>query len=231
MDIVYILGKGSLSNDDELRYSIRSVVENCYNFEIIHLVGHVPDWFVGEHVIEAEDPYLKPWQNMMYKVQLACQSEDVSENFLLMNDDFFANEKFNIETVPFYSDRRVSGGVNGKRSFTTHTPIRLKKDWFLKMPLPIDSKGPYSPRSFYGNFYNAPPTFIKDCIVRMNEVVEEGQEPPSVLMPPIEDQIAGAPWFTIDDVTMLHPEFRQYIENRFQTPSGFENNVVQSVLD
>lgn len=226
MDIVYILGKGSLSNDDELRYSIRSVVQNCSDFEKIHLVGDVPDWFVGEHVIQAEDLYLKPWQNMMHKVQEACKSEDVSENFLLMNDDFFANKKFSIDTVPFYSDRRVTGGVNGKRSFATHTPIRLNKEWFLKMPLPIDAKGPYSPRSFYGNFYNAPPTFIKDCIVRMNEVIEEGQEPLTVLMPPIEDQIINADWFTIDDVTMLHSDFRKFVEDKYNTPSAFEQPVL-----
>lgn len=204
MDIVYILGNGSISNNDELRYSMRSLERYCLDLGNIFVVGEQPEFISDDNHIIAEDKFKKPWQNALHKIRTACADERVSEEFLLMNDDFFAFGEFAASELPFYYNRRGEGGVNGQKDFAVHAPVRIKKEWYLAMPLTPDMNGHYSPRSFYCNFYKAPPTPYRDVVIRLGEG-----------MPSIEAQIGDSLFATIDDVTMTQIEFREFIEDVF----------------
>lgn len=92
-DLVYIYKK-TKAGEIELRYSLRSAALNL-TFDRIFLVGDDSS-VASERVIRI--PCLGPadkYQNAFTKLLAAAQAPDVSETFILMNDDFFT-----MRTVP-----------------------------------------------------------------------------------------------------------------------------------
>jgi hypothetical protein len=110
MDIVYICRDG---DNEELRYSIRSVVKNLPHNKI-WVVGGKPDWYKGN--------YIKVWQgrpkyiNARNNLKAICAAEDISDSFILMNDDFYIINK--VDFVPYM----YSG--------TLDTKIKIREDLF-----------------------------------------------------------------------------------------------------
>ena len=85
-DLVYIL-KPSHTNPD-LRYSLRSVEKFC-TFNKVWFIGFKPDWTTNVEFVPTEQNSTK-WKNSTLNVLTACKTRDISNNFILMNDDFFA---------------------------------------------------------------------------------------------------------------------------------------------
>lgn len=85
-DLVYIL-KASDHNPD-LKYSLRSIEKYC-TFRKIWMVGYVPTWVKNVNGITVRQTSTK-WNNSTENVIAACENDNISENFILMNDDFFA---------------------------------------------------------------------------------------------------------------------------------------------
>ena len=86
MDLVYIV-KESDENDD-LRYSLRSV-EKFVPYDNIWIVGYKPKWVKNVNYIPVKQSGNK-WNNSVKNILTACKCDKISENFVLMNDDFFA---------------------------------------------------------------------------------------------------------------------------------------------
>ena len=57
MDILYVIGKGSEWNNNELRFSLRSIAKYGKNIDRVFIVGYKPD-FVSDEVtfIPCDDP-------------------------------------------------------------------------------------------------------------------------------------------------------------------------------
>ena len=85
-DLVYIVKEGEFNSD--LRMSLRSVDKFC-KFRKIWIIGYKPSWVQNVEYIHTEQKGNK-WQNSMINYTTACTCPDISENFILMNDDFFA---------------------------------------------------------------------------------------------------------------------------------------------
>lgn len=83
MDIVYICRDG---DNEELRYSIRSVVKNLKH-DNIWVVGGKPDWYIGNHIPVYQNS--RKYDNARKNLKVVSLSDEISENFILMNDDFF----------------------------------------------------------------------------------------------------------------------------------------------
>ena len=86
-DFVYIL-KESETNV-ELPYSLRSIekyLSTCINN--IYIVGYRPSWLKNVEYIPTIQGSNK-WKNSTNNVIQACKSKLISDNFILMNDDFF----------------------------------------------------------------------------------------------------------------------------------------------
>ena len=83
MDYVYICRDG---DNEELRYSIRSVVANA-NPGNIWVVGGKPDWYCGDFISVPQNQ--NKYKNALNNLKAICNHPDISENFVLMNDDFF----------------------------------------------------------------------------------------------------------------------------------------------
>ena len=99
VDVVYALGTGSKWQDNELRYSLRSLEKFCGNLGRVFIVGHKPDWVTGVIHIPHDDwkqghPEYRKRRgdvghkdgNIIRKVLAACKT-DLSERFLFASDD------------------------------------------------------------------------------------------------------------------------------------------------
>lgn len=178
MDVVYTCRTG---DNEELRYSIRSVVKNLEGIDNVWVVGGKPDWYSGNFI--NVDPIGDAFSNVRNSLKTVIDTADISENFILMNDDFFVIDKIN--SVPnYYSgslhDRYLrhqdlagpnyyanylmktstflkQGGIEVPLNYELHVPMILNKAM-----LSYALAAPFSIRSYYGNMYNIGGEDIKD---------------------------------------------------------------------
>ena len=170
MDYVYITRGG---DNEELRYSLRSIAKNAPEGRV-WLVGGKPDWFAGGH-IPVRDTGGK-FKNIAACLLAAASSEEISEDFVLMNDDFFILENI-ANFLPLYGGTLASKiaaytdllgptaysgllgramkhmqskGVSDPLDYDIHVPLPINKTKFLEV-VPRDT---LAPRSVYGNLAN-----------------------------------------------------------------------------
>ena len=185
IDLVYVLGKGSRWQDNEIRFSLRSVSKNLSNVGKIFIVGQIPD-FVKNciHVPCADifDPAINADGNMTHKLLTVCNRKDLSENFLFMNDDFIINQPIAANEIPWLHKGDMAGQPPSywetqfyrhrlKRTFdelkargmTTmqydyHAPMLMNKHSFISVMNQFDYAREigYTFRSLYGNSLKLP---------------------------------------------------------------------------
>ena len=93
MDVVYICRGG---DNEELRYSIRSVVKN-FPHSKIWVVGDKPDWYIG-NFIAVEQRSIQKYNRARNNLKAIISSKEISDPFVLMNDDFYIINK--IDRLP-----------------------------------------------------------------------------------------------------------------------------------
>lgn len=93
-DIVYFLREGK---NEELRYSLRSVVKNFPHSRVI-FYGGKPKGITPDVYVKVEQNEPTKWQKVRHMMLLACENDDISDEFWLFNDDFFVMKK--VETPP-----------------------------------------------------------------------------------------------------------------------------------
>jgi hypothetical protein len=233
MDIVYPLGTGSVWDNNELRYSLRSVEENLTNVRYIWVIGERPEWLTGVRHIPYPDITGVPWRNSFAKLVRACIEPDLSSNFLYMNDDFFILKPFAIEKFPIlYRGNLPAGAVksrvmslNRKQNTTTlllskklttldydlHAPFIFEKQKVLDLPMSPSMPGAFHPRSFYGNYYNV-----------------RGQQRDEILVNPgrdldkLKEYLSDKEYCAIMTHAGKDWRVRQYFKQRFPKKSRFE---------
>lgn len=177
MDYVYVCRKG---DNEELRYSIRSVLKNT-NCKDIWLIGYKPDWYVGNFV-PVEDTKNK-FFNIQQCLNIIPQIEVISEQFCWMNDDFYTTKKMHDMTTyhggrladkltKYYADSgstrytRIIGdtvnklnkyGIKEPLDYDIHVPMVMQKSKLNKV-VGIT----LAPRSMYGNIYKIGGEQIED---------------------------------------------------------------------
>lgn len=171
MNFVYICRDGE---NEELRYSIRSVVKNC-TINNLWVVGGKPDWYIGNH-INVPQKYSK-YKNALNNFKTICSTAEIPNDFILMNDDFFIirpidkitsyhngtlGEKINIyETVlgrssyinrlKLTQDKLIKMGFENPLNYEIHVPMKISKENFNSI-LGMNHNLLY--RSIYGNKFN-----------------------------------------------------------------------------
>lgn len=176
MDIVYLVKVDPDNNSEELRYSLRSL-KNIPHGKVI-IAGEKPDWVTNVTFLPVPQMYTKP-KNVGMNMRAAVESELVSDDFILMNDDFFFMKNIlemptlnfgpMSEVIARYNQRYPEGspyitnmielyeylqnhGHKKPISYELHTPMVLNKQNVKE--LWDDIKGPlYQFRSFYGNYF------------------------------------------------------------------------------
>lgn len=177
MDCVYICRPG---DNEELRYSIRSIVTNMPH-DNLWLVGYKPSWYVG-NFISVPNTTTK-FENIRLAMKAAAEHNEISDNFILMNDDFFVIKPVNpnkvlhggllIDKINRYRSMIESGryinllentykfliksGIKDPLDYDIHTPMVFNKNNLLQI---INRR--HFPRSLYGNIFNIGGEFTND---------------------------------------------------------------------
>lgn len=189
-DVVYIVKEDP--RNEELRYSIRSVVKN-FPVRNIWIFGYCPSWL--KEVIHVKIPQDgNKWENSKMLFNKIASCESLPDEFVLFNDDFFVmdkvvspehhfdglledriaqlREKFG-NNRPLYVnqlqqvyDRLQEHGFKNPKNYALHMPMPfVRKDMLKGLELTKDL--PMSLRSFYANYFKVGGVECKDCKVFM----------------------------------------------------------------
>lgn len=178
MDVLYYIGGGSRRHNLELRYSLRMLEKHGQNIDRVFVVGNKPEFLRNVEYMWVEDKY-EWWRNAFEKTKAAINA-GISDDFLLMNDDFFMNGDFDAEKYPYYhrGDLPKVGGREytdvlantrkvleaegyGIKHFGVHCPMRINGKKYLELEKYFTS--PVSARCLYGNIYVKGARKIEDC--------------------------------------------------------------------
>lgn len=147
----------------------------------IWLVGGKPSWYVGNY-IEVPQTSAK-YRNVRGSLQAICESKDISDSFILMNDDFFAIKP--VSTIDYFHGGLLSDKINNYEDLTPRSSytLMLKQtyerlirlgikeplDYDIHVPMPmtkaglkVSLKGNTLWRSTYGNVFQVGGTEISD---------------------------------------------------------------------
>jgi len=104
-DIVYIIGRGSRWNNNELRFSLRSLAKYGQNIRRVIIVGECPDFVNREKVvyIPAKDETRCKHTNILRKIQKCIETLKMTEPFLISSDDHFYTQPTNFLTYPHFT--------------------------------------------------------------------------------------------------------------------------------
>jgi hypothetical protein len=171
MDFVYICKDG---NNEELRYSIRSVVQSFPDSKI-WVVGGKPSWYTGNYIEVNQN--LSKYRNAIENLKALCNSEDISDKFVLMNDDFYIIKNIDsikdyhggllLEKINLYQKlnsnsnytRKLAAtykkikslGIENPLDYELHIPMVMEKE---KLKQTLQHNYQFLWRSIYGNVFN-----------------------------------------------------------------------------
>ena len=183
MDIVYICRPG---DNEELRYSLRSVVKNMPH-DNIWLIGNKPKWYDGRF-LSVPDKSNK-YENIRNAIEYVSINNDISNDFVLMNDDFFVMnpllevpvlhgglliDKIN-EYIKLTDMNRYVKMLMNTHRFLVHYGIKDPIDYDIHVPMPMNRTNltkiihkKHFPRSMYGNIFNLGGVETKDVKIYPN---------------------------------------------------------------
>jgi len=184
MDIVYPLGGGSIYRNMELRFSLRSL--QFVDHDKVFIIGQMPlRWLQRVEFIKLPDIKKQKQRSVIKKLLFICQPESpVSEDFILMNDDFYFLERQEIKLYKGFMDleelrNKYPTSSYGRALQTTIEFLKFKKlqltDYEIHYPFVFNKTkfrdlfnqinldaGPMVYRSIYGNHYKLPAEPIED---------------------------------------------------------------------
>lgn len=136
LDIIYFI-KARQSNE-ELRYSLRSVAKN-FPHRKVWFVGEYQEGFLPDGWLKVTQNEISKWANTSKSMLAVCLSdnEDISENFVLFNDDFFIMKPLENGFMPYYYRKTLDEQIEwlekqNSRGYLNHireTRKMLKDTW------------------------------------------------------------------------------------------------------
>lgn len=177
MNFVYLCRTG---DNEELRYSIRSVVKNTENPNI-WVVGGKPSWYQGNYI--KTDQRSDKYKNVIGSLKAIVRNNDIPEDFILMNDDFYiikpidriqtyhggmfdtkidlfaknAKNSYYTSILKNTSKRLKDAGIENPLDYALHVPMELNKEKLSTVIKPM-----VSIRTMYGNLFSVGGTQIDD---------------------------------------------------------------------
>ena len=106
MDILYVLGDGSVWNNNEIKYSLRSIDKNGINVGRIFIATDVLPDFIDPtkvvHVPVKDNPSKPKHVNIMNKIEHVMRRTNIGDDFLLSSDDHFYIKPTDFADYPLY---------------------------------------------------------------------------------------------------------------------------------
>ena len=237
MDIVYLLGQGSAWQNNEIKHSLRSIERHLKNFDKVFIIGERPLWLNGEaiYIKHKDDMRYCKERRIMEKLLFACKLEQLSDKFIMFNDDYFLTGDIDAAGIPYYYSGMISARILKRKTldiyahsmvntlcvlnieglplkyFDIHYPIVYDKKLFPEVMDKYDwnIKNGYIIKSLYANTLQTEGELRKDCKVNKEGTVRE-----------IEDKVRGTDLFSTK--TYLTPKFREFIMTLYPEKSRFE---------
>lgn len=225
MDIVYFV-KDTPKNE-ELKYSLRSVEKN-FPHRNVWFIGGCPKGLFPDKQLKVRQNHSTKWENTNDLLRAACMCDEISNNFILFNDDFFVLKP--VREVPYYyegSIRHRIGQLKGyqhseyrekmegcrnmllvrgydEKNFAVHMPMIINKEKMLACMkrFPVGLMW----RSLYGNFIGVEGTPTKD-----QKIVTRTQPAPALF-----------PYVSTNDGSFRDGVVGRQIRMLFPHPSSFE---------
>lgn len=198
IDAVYVLGPGSVRGDLELAASAWSLRKHVRNVRDIFVFGETPrPQKYPKFKLRPVEPFGRDKQHRAQTNLLAAMaSDELTEEILLMNDDFFFVRDVDATSYPFYSagplEPHVRWRMENDRSnyscalegayrqllkaglptfdYETHSPIRYERQkmraTFEKFK--FDLRVPPVFKSLYANHHGVTPTIQPGCKISTN---------------------------------------------------------------
>jgi hypothetical protein len=240
MDALYILGFGSPWENNELRFSLRSLERHVRGIDRVFVVGENPG-FLSERVVHhyATDPSTTNKEfNIAAKIYVACEQTAISDEFFFLNDDHIFAKDVDATAYPYYwkGDLFESGacqktGQYGRslrataeylrsrgaetRHFDLHTPIVYNKKKFLDLrpawQASQSSGCGFVVKSTYANLAGVEPGPRVPDLKFFNPVTEED----------VRSRIADRHVFSFADTAIIGG-LGQYLYKTFPDKSRFE---------
>lgn len=229
MDIVYICRKGE---NEELRYSLRSVVKNLPESRV-WVVGYKPSWYRGDFVSVADRS--DKFTNIRNALKAVCNTPQISNDFIFMHDDIYIIEPIE-ELRPLFSgtlDQKLAGQAKSPRHSTYYRKVAdvnryLKEQGFAQplnyevhVPMPMNKEKlitiidrRYLERSVYGNMFISEPEEIERDVKNYDNLNKK--------FPTSYDYETGnLPFLSSHDVSFV--AMKPFLDAQFPEPSKYEH--------
>lgn len=225
MHFFYPVGSGSHWQNNELRYSLRSLANFPFPVSVT-ICGVKPSWCrVDQFIPLSETEGHTPIHNTAKKLLTALSS--LPDEFVLMNDDFYVlqarsdipvwhkgplldrvkriqklkgEKNFYRRGVTAVYRALLQCGIVEPVSYDLHTPFTLNTARVRELAHEFDMCA-LGVKTLYGNYFQIGGVFRGEC---------KSATPPDV----------GAEFFSSKD--RVHPKVRAFLANAFPLPSRFE---------
>ena len=187
MDIFYVIGNGSRWQDNETKYSLRSLEMFGRNVDNVYIVGSKPNFLNNKVKWISVSDIGYPSVNHWYKVRKFFLETNIEKAIYMMDDIFFTKE-VDFNNYPFYQkgDLKYTSSnptgyhksINNTKktleelgkpitNFEVHCPILYERDKFLSMTEMFEKYRKKFPnfiqvRSLYCNWSNITGKFTND---------------------------------------------------------------------
>jgi hypothetical protein len=177
MDFVYLVKNDPENDSEELRYSLRSLKNIPH--ATVFLVGEKPDWVTNIVFIPVEQSENK-YQSVRKSIETAIANDAISDDFVIMNDDFFIMKPMTEITVTNFGTIRsviekyhqrypdaspytdsmkqmytllLRKGFSDPLSYELHMPMLMNKGKLRQLYKEVTSSLDHY-RSYYGNYFH-----------------------------------------------------------------------------
>lgn len=237
IDIVYPLGAGSKWNNNELRYSLRSVEKYLTAVRNVYIVGDLPEWIQNVRHIPFQDTHRWKETRIALKIMAACKDPRVSNFFLFMNDDHFLQSYCQASEFPYLRKETLAATAQARRfnddyrkslvnsymaltknnhlayNFDVHCPIVYQKDRFEQMFKMYDwdeTNYAFVIKSMYCNTFSISGQPVKD--LKINNPCD---------IKTLNEIVEGVPFFSIGD-RAVNGDLLLLMENLYPEKSIYE---------
>lgn len=149
MDILYIVGTGSKWDNNELKYSLRSLEKNGTGINRVMIVGEKPKFVIDDMpYMYCFDKYGKFFahKNIYNKIKIAIHSGMLPDHFLISSDDHFYYRPTDFDNYPvYYREREIPAEIPANVKHNLYQlSLQETRKFLLKHGLPVYQTNPHA---------------------------------------------------------------------------------------
>lgn len=146
MDILYVLGTDSNWENNEIRYSLRSLDKYGKNVGRIFIATPRLPEFINQNEITwipSQDPTDRNHKNIQSKIEEAIYHSEISDDFLLSSDDHFFIRETDFDNYPYYHKGNLPSKLKEGRDNGYWQSLVQTRKILEDFDLPVYSTNPH----------------------------------------------------------------------------------------